>query len=124
MTVILVAFFLFVGWNKAFASLPDLARYGSWTIWLPVTLGRAVGWSEMVCAVTLGLATPVPGKAWLRRAAGLTLILNQIAAAGFHAAHGEMSAIPQNALLIALLATVTVIPPVESKKGLSPNEGS
>ena len=103
--LLLAAFFLFVGWNKAFASLADLARYHAWTIYIPESLGRFVGWSEMLLAIGL-VAGLLPDRhrivVW---AAGL-LILNQIIAATIHLAHGEMSALPQNAVLIALLGLV------------------
>src|ERR1044071_9408346 len=81
-SILLAAFFGFVGFNKAFAPLADLARYGSWTIWIPETLGRAVGWSEIACALALlvGIARRPIGRAgaWI-------LVLNQICAAAVHA---------------------------------------
>ena len=98
----LAVFFGFVGWNKAFASLVDLARYGSWTVYLLEPLGRLVGWSEMLCAIALLAGLWIQGRkiAWV---AALALVLNQMAAAFVHATHAEQSALPQNAVLIALL---------------------
>lgn len=93
----LAAFFAFVGWNKAFAPLADLARHGAWTVHLPQWLGRAVGGSELACAALL----LVPGR--LRRIAALVLVANQACAAAVHLAHGETAALPQNAVLLALL---------------------
>lgn len=93
----LAAFFAFVGWNKAFAPLADLARHGAWTVHLPQWLGRAVGGSELACAALL----LVPGR--LRRIAALVLVANQACAAAVHLAHGEAAALPQNAVLMALL---------------------
>ena len=103
--VLLAAFFLFVGWNKAFAALAALARYGAWTVWIPAWLGRLVGWSEMACAVAL-LATLVPGWERIARAAAVILVANQLVAAAMHFAHAEPGALPQNAVLVALLVGV------------------
>jgi predicted tellurium resistance membrane protein TerC len=117
LAVLLAAFFAFVGFNKAFASIADLARYGAWTIWLPEALGRAVGWSEMGCAVGL-LGALAPRFRTIARIAAAILILNQLVAAATHAAHGETGALPQNAVLIALLALVAaLLPPSNRKQG-------
>ncbi len=93
----LAAFFAFVGWNKAFAPMADLARHGAWTVHLPQWLGRVVGGSELACAVLL----LVPGR--LRRITALVLVANQACAAAVHLARGETAALPQNAVLVALL---------------------
>jgi len=108
--VLVAAFFAFVGYNKAFASLADLARYGAWTIWLPETIGRLVGWSEMLCVAGL-LCIFIARYRHLARVAALLLIVNQLAAAAVHASHGETGALPQNAVLIALLALVAALLP-------------
>lgn len=99
----LAAFFGFVGWNKAFVPLEDLARYHAWTVYLPEWLGRLVGWSEMALALGL-LCFIVPKLRRHARAAALLLIVNQLVAATVHLTHGEAAALPQNAVLIALLA--------------------
>ncbi len=104
----LSAFFSFVGWNKAFASLDDLVRYGSWTVHLPDFLGRLVGWSEMACALLL-IAGLVLNRPWLGKFALLVLIANQIVAALVHWSRGELSALPQNGVLIALLSIVALL---------------
>ncbi len=101
----LAAFFAFVGFNKATAPLADLATYGSWTVHVPELLGRAIGWSEMACALCLF----VPG--WrranrVRDSACFTLIANQLVAAAVHFTHGEAGALPQNGGLVGLLALV------------------
>lgn len=101
--VLLALFFAFVGWNKAFAPLEALAQHHSWTVFLPEWLGRVIGWSEMILAAGL-LAALVPARRRFARLAALALIANQIAAAAIHALHGEAAALPQNAVLIALLA--------------------
>lgn len=105
LSVPLALFFAFVGWNKAFAPLADLARYGSWTVHLPEWLGRIVGWSEMLLAGGLLCQFLPKVRRWAAIAA-LALIANQLIAAAFHAAHGESAALPQNAVLIALLLLV------------------
>jgi DoxX-like family len=107
--IALAAFFGFVGWNKAFAPLEDLARYHAWTVYLPEWLGRLVGWSEMVLALGL-LLILVPARRSLARIAALALIANQLCAAAVHALHGETAALPQNALLIALLTLAAWMP--------------
>ncbi len=101
----LALFFAFVGWNKAFAPMAELARHGAWTIHLPEALGRVVGWSEMVLATGL-LFVLVPKTRQLARLAALALIANQVVAALVHAMHGESAALPQNAILIATLAFI------------------
>lgn len=104
----LSAFFGFVGWNKAFASLDDLVRYGSWTVHLPEAFGRLVGWSEMACALLL-LAGLVVNRPKLGGVAALVLIANQIVAALVHWSQGELSALPQNSVLIALLSILALL---------------
>lgn len=107
----LAAFFAFVGWNKAFASLADLAKYGAWTVHLPEPVGRGVGWSEMACAIALLVPRARP-------IAALLLIANQLAAAAVHLAHGETGALPQNAVLILLLASIAFFArPVQTRQG-------
>lgn len=103
--VALALFFAFVGWNKAFAALADLARYGSWTVHLPEWLGRLVGWSEMVLAAGL-LAGFMPARRRIAALAALALVANQIVAAAVHLTHGEGRALPQNAVLIVMLLLV------------------
>lgn len=101
----LALFFAFVGWNKAFASLADLARHGSWTVHLPEWLGRIVGWSEMLLALGLmaGLARP---RRSLAAISALALVANQLVAAFVHFTHGETAALSQNFVLILLLTLV------------------
>nr|WP_246448022.1 DoxX family protein [Novosphingobium flavum] len=104
----LAAIFGFVGWNKAFAPLAELARHGAWTVHLPAALGRAVGWSELVCALALLGAVLPAGLCWCRSAA-LVLIANQLIAAAVHTVRGETAALPQNGVLIALLLLVAAL---------------
>lgn len=116
--VLLALFFAFVGWNKAFASLADLATYGSWTVHLPEWVGRLVGWSEMALAAGL-LTVFLPGCRHFARWSALLLIANQAVAALFHLNMGETGALPQNGVLVALLALVAFAIP-NSLKGTKP----
>ncbi|WP_310535095.1 DoxX family protein [Novosphingobium sp.] len=111
--LLLATFFAFVGWNKAFASLADLARFGAWTVFLPEWAGRLVGLSEMGLAAGL-LSIFVPRRRNIARWSALLLIANQAVAALVHLTHGETAALPQNGVLIALLAAVAIFtrPPV------------
>lgn len=106
--LVLAAFFAFVGWNKAFAPLADLARYHAWTVYIPEAFGRAVGWSEMALAAGLA-ASVIPALQRLSILSALVLILNQIVAATIHLAQNETSALPQNAALIVLLGIVALL---------------
>ncbi|WP_294262922.1 DoxX family protein [uncultured Sphingomonas sp.] len=101
----LAAFFAFVGWMKASAPVETLAQHGAWTVRIPEPLGRAVGVSEIVCALLL-LGGLLPGRARVGAASAMILIVNQMIAAAVHASAGEGHALPQNAVLIAALALV------------------
>lgn len=100
------AFFAFVGAMKTFAPLAILAENHAWTVRLPEAFGRAVGVSELLCAAML--VVPVAVRRWrgAQRLAAWVLVANQLLAAAVHAAAGEGEALPQNALLIALLLIV------------------
>ncbi|MFM6933641.1 MAG: DoxX family protein [Novosphingobium sp.] len=117
--LLLAAFFAFVGWNKAFASLADLARFGAWTVFLPEWAGRLVGWSEMALAAGL-LAVFGPRRRTIARWSALLLIANQAVAALVHLTHGETAALPQNGVLIALLAIVALFARSSIERGSKP----
>jgi len=99
----LAAFFGFVGYMKTFASLTTLAQHRAWTTALPEWLGRAIGISELLCAIGLIAALSLRGRLVWAPWLALVLVINQIAAAAVHANRGELDALPQNAVLIALL---------------------
>ncbi len=100
--LLLAAFFAFVGYHKAFA---PLAQHRVWTLALPEWLGRTIGWSELLLAAIL-LSIAVPRLcAWAGMAA-LLLVINQMAAAAVHWSRAETDALPQNAVLVALLVLV------------------
>lgn len=101
----LAAFFGFVGWMKASAPIAILAQHGAWTVRVPEPLGRAVGVSEIVCALLL-LVGLLPRRARIGAAAALVLIANQFVAAAVHASAVEAHALPQNVVLVAALALV------------------
>ncbi|MDE2434953.1 MAG: DoxX family protein [Sphingomonadales bacterium] len=103
--MLLALFFAFVGWNKAFASLSVLAQHHAWTVFLPEWLGRLVGWSEMILAAFL-LSVLVPRRSRMTAIAAMALVANQLAAAAVHLTYGETGALPQNAVLIALLGLI------------------
>ncbi|MFD1612311.1 DoxX family protein [Sphingomonas tabacisoli] len=109
--LVLGAFFAFVGWMKTFAPVALLAEHHAWTVWLPESLGRIVGVSELGCAAALVVPIAFGRFAAVQRTSALILIVNQLVAAGFHAAHGEAGALPQNAVLIALLVFVAAAAP-------------
>lgn len=102
-SLLLAAFFAFVGYMKGFAPLMELAKHGAWTVHLPPPLGRAMGYSEMGCALLLlaGLARP----AWGMWGAAI-LFVNQLAAAAVHMAMGETGALPQNAVILTLCVLI------------------
>lgn len=104
---LIAAFFAFVGYHKAFASLAELATHRVWTLALPVWAGRVIGWSELLLAVLL-LALWLPGRHRVARISALILIVNQIAAGIVHATRGETDALPQNAVLIGLLGMIVL----------------
>ena len=112
-TLLLGLFFGFVGYHKAFASLADLKTYGSWTVHLPDLLGRAIGWSEMACALLLIGYTIRPHR-WVKWGAAV-FIVNQLSAAATHWAKGETAALPQNFVLIALLSVLVFAPPEKAR---------
>lgn len=101
----LAAFFGFVGWMKASAPIAMLAQHGAWTVRIPEPLGRAVGVSEIVCALLL-LIGLLPRRARIGAASAVVLIVNQLLAAAVHVGAGEAHALPQNGVLIAALSVV------------------
>lgn len=104
----LAAFFAFVGYHKAFAPMAELARHRAWTLALPEWAGRLVGWSELVLAIALAAIAHPRVRFWAL-AAALLLIANQLAAVAVHWSRGEADALPQNAILIVLLALVGLV---------------
>jgi hypothetical protein len=104
----LAAFFAFVGYYKAFASLAELAKHSAFTVHLPEWLGRTIGWIEIACALAL-----VAGIFWRRAgpaqiAAALFQIAEQGVSSLIHARHGEAAMLPQNAALAGLLLLIVI----------------
>ncbi|WP_256869475.1 DoxX family protein [Sphingobium lactosutens] len=99
LSIALAVFFGFVGYMKAFAPLAELTKHHAWTVHLPEALGRAIGWTEIACALLLivGIVRPRWG-----RFSALLLLVNQLLAAAVHFSQGEMAALPQNGVIIAL----------------------
>lgn len=109
LSLLLAAFFAFVGYMKATAPVSELAKYHAWTVHLPEWLGRTVGWSEIACALLLLVGAIKPR--W-GRAGALALLINQLFAAAVHFNQGEMAALPQNGVIVALcIATSTLLAP-------------
>ncbi len=103
--VLLAAFFGFVGYWKARGPLEMLAEHRAWVAGFPAGFARVVGWSEIL----LGLLLLAVASPRLRPAAGwaaVLLLINQVFAAWVHAARREFDALPQNAVIIALLALI------------------
>ncbi|MFC3443076.1 DoxX family protein [Sphingobium rhizovicinum] len=100
---LLALFFLFVGYMKAFAPLAELAQHHAWTVRLPEQAGRAVGWSEMGCALLLliGMIRPLAGQI-----GAIALLFNQMVAATVHIAAGETGSLPQNAVIILICTLI------------------
>jgi uncharacterized membrane protein YphA (DoxX/SURF4 family) len=106
LSLAVAAFFAFVGYMKTTAPLTDLAKYHAWTVHLPEWLGRAVGLSEMACALLLlaGMARPRWGEI-----GAAILLINQLFAAAVHFSQGEMAALPQNGVITALCLVIFIL---------------
>lgn len=105
--LLLAAFFCFVGYWKALGPMAALAEHRAWVAGFPEPLARTVGWSEIL----LGLLLLVVAVPRLRKAswwAAILLMVNQLIATAFHVARGEFDAVPQNVVLVALLALLVI----------------
>jgi uncharacterized membrane protein YphA (DoxX/SURF4 family) len=101
--ILLAAFFVFVGYWKAFGPIEALAEHGAWVAGFPAWFARAVGWSEIIAGAAL-LAAATSRTRNVAQAAAAYLVLNQLVALGVHLSRGEVHAVPQNLILIVLLA--------------------
>lgn len=102
LALLLGGFSLFVGYNKALSPLEVLREHSAWTYHLPVVLGRAIGWVEMVAAAVLILGLFVPS---LRRAGvwgAVWITLNHVVAAVVHVIFEEWHTLTQSAVVITL----------------------
>lgn len=103
----IAVFSLFVGFNKALAPMNVLVEHLAWTIHLPVMVGKAVGWLEMLAASVLILSLRVKR---LRRAgfyAAAWIALNHSVAAIVHVSAREWSTLSQSAFVIPLCLVLT-----------------
>jgi uncharacterized membrane protein YphA (DoxX/SURF4 family) len=103
--LLMAAFFCFVGYFKALGPWEVLVEHHAWVTALSPALARAVGWSEIALGVLL-LAAVV---ASLRRAswwAAVILVVNQLCATWIHFSRQEFDALPQNVVIVALLALI------------------
>jgi uncharacterized membrane protein len=96
------AFSLFVGYNKALAPLDVLREHSAWTIHLPMLLGRAIGWAEIVAAALLILGLFAGRLARWGSWAAVWITLNHAAAAVVNVLHREWHTLTQSAVVIAL----------------------
>ena len=103
----IAAFSLFVGFNKAFAPMEVLVEHLAWTIHLPVLVGKAVGWLEMLAAslLLLSLAASRLRRAGFYAAAWITL--NHAVAALVHVSAKEWSTLTQSSFVIPLCLALT-----------------
>lgn len=100
--ILLTAFFVFVGYWKAFGPIDALAEHGAWVAGFPAWFARVVGWSEILAGAAL-LAVASTRAHILAQAGAAYLALNQVAALGVHLSRHEADALPQNLIVIALL---------------------
>ncbi len=103
------AFSLFVGWNKALAPLPVLAEHSAWTIHLPVFVGRAIGWLELLAAAIFFIALVLARLSRIGMYAALWITLNNIVAAIVHVIFAEWHTLPQSAVVITLCAVMVLL---------------
>ena len=103
--LLLAGFFCFVGYFKALGPWEVLVEHGAWVTALSPVVARAVGWSEIVLGVLL-VAAVVPRLRPASWWAAVLLLLNQLFAAWVHLSRQEHDALPQNAVVIALLALI------------------
>jgi hypothetical protein len=101
-SLLLAAFFGFVGFHKSVSPISELVKHKAWTVHLWEPLGRFIGVTELLCAGALALSVIwEPGFRW-RSLAAAYLVINQIAAAATHLVHAETDALPQNLILVLL----------------------
>jgi hypothetical protein len=117
LSILLAAFFAFVGYWKAFGPIEALAEHHARVTGFPNWFTRVVGWSELACAV--GLMTPVSGKLrpviiWVAGA----LFINQVVAMSVQVGRGDAAeAEPQNLVLLSLLSIIIAVQLRNRKNG-------
>jgi hypothetical protein len=104
LTLLLGAFHGFVGWHKAFATHEALVRHAAWTMHLPIGLGKAVGWIEMIVSAVLLVALVRPPLARMGLWACSVFIVMELAAFLIHYRTQDGGSLMQNAVSIALTA--------------------
>jgi len=103
--LLMAAFFGFVGYFKALGPWEVLVEHRAWVTELSPGLARAVGWSEIVLGLLL-LTAAFPRLRLVALASAMLLVANQLAAAGVHYSRQEFDALPQNGVIILLLALI------------------
>jgi len=106
LTLLLGAFHGFVGWHKAFSIHEELVRHAAWTMHLPIGLGKAVGWIEMIASAALLVTLVRPPLARVGMWACIAIILMELAATVTHYLTQDGGSLMQNAVSIALTAVL------------------
>ena len=104
LTLLLGAFHGFVGWHKAFSTHEELVLHAAWTMHLPIGLGKAVGWIEMIVTAALLAALVRPPLARMGMWACIVFILMELAATVTHYLTQDGGSLLQNAVSITLTA--------------------
>jgi len=103
--LLMAAFFGFVGYFKALGPWEVLEEHHAWVTDLPPELARAVGWSEIVLGLLL-LAAAAPRLRLVSGWAAVLLVVNQLCATWVHISRQEFDALPQNIVIVVLLALI------------------
>jgi len=103
--LLMAAFFGFVGYFKALGPWDVLVEHRAWVTQLSPGLARAVGWSEIVLGLLL-LTVAFPRLRLVALGSAVLLVANQLAASLVHYSRQEFDALPQNAVIILLLALI------------------
>jgi len=106
LTLLLGAFHGFVGWHKAFSTHEELVQHAAWTMHLPIGLGKAVGWIEMIVTAALLVALVRPRLARMGMWACSVFILMELAATVTHYLTQDGGSLMQNAVSITLTAAL------------------
>jgi DoxX-like family len=107
-SLLLAAFFAFVGYWKALGPIDALAEQHAWVAGWPDWFARTIGWSELACALALAVAA-IAGLSRLAFWTALLLIVNQLAALVVHVSRSEAAAAgPQNVVLLVFLCLIAI----------------
>ena len=105
----LAAFFGFVGWYTAFASLTELAQHSAFTVHVPVWLGKGLGWFEMAGAAALLTGLFLPAARRVQGWFAWGLAAEQVLSSILHLQHDEAAMLPQNGVIVIMLAGIALL---------------